>query len=120
MGGMVATSEKKVGNASVLSPTGRIDVETTPPLQERLLPLLGQAGAAVVIDFTGVTYISSSGLRALMLGAKEAKAKGGKLAVCALNETVSEIFRISRFNQVVPVYPDLSGALTAVAPPAGA
>jgi anti-anti-sigma factor len=54
-----------------------------------------------VVDMAGVAYISSVGLRALMMAAKQTKVSGGKLAVAALQPVVKEIFEISRFNFVV-------------------
>jgi anti-anti-sigma factor len=72
----------------------------------------------VVIDLTGVEYISSVGLRVLMAASKEAKTHGRTLAVCGLQPVVREIFEISRFNLVLKVFPTLREALTAVSPAA--
>jgi len=112
--------QQSIADVTVLRPAGRIDFDTTPPLQDRLLPLAEMPGAKVVVDFAGVTYISSSGLRALMLGAKAAKARQGRLVVCNLNQNVAEIFRISRFHLVVEVHADLASALGALSPAAAA
>jgi anti-anti-sigma factor len=72
----------------------------------------------VVIDLTGVEYISSVGLRVLMVASKEAKAHGRTLVVCGLQPVVREIFEISRFNLVLKVFATLREALTAVSPAA--
>jgi anti-anti-sigma factor len=73
---------------------------------------------ALLIDFSAVDYISSVGLRALMLTAREAKADGIRLAVAALTPLVQEIFQISRFDLVVAVHPTLESALAALSPAA--
>ncbi|WP_119419938.1 STAS domain-containing protein [Desertibaculum subflavum] len=112
--------QRSIADVTVLSPTGRIDLDTTPPLQDCLLPLTQVASAKVVVDFAGVSYISSSGLRALMLGAKAARAAQGRLVVCCLNPAVAEIFRISRFHLVVEVQNDLAAALAALSSSAAA
>ena len=112
--------QQSIADVVVLRPVGRIDLDTTPPLQDRLLPLAEAPGTKVVVDFAGVTYISSSGLRALMLGAKAAKAGQGRLVVCNLNANVAEIFRISRFHLVVEVQADLAAALATLSPAAAA
>lgn len=112
--------QRSIADVTVLSPAGRVDLDTTPPLQDCLLPLTQVTGAKVVVDFAGVSYISSSGLRALMLGAKAAKAAQGRLVVCCLNPAVAEIFRISRFHLVVEVQSDLATALAALSSSAAA
>lgn len=109
---------QSIADVTVLRPTGRIDFDTTPPLQDRLLPLVELPGAKVIVDFAEVSYISSSGLRALMLGAKAAKSGQGRLVVCNLNPNVAEIFRISRFHLVVEVHADLAAALATLSPDA--
>ena len=68
-------------------------------------------GDRVVLDLSGVEYISSVGLRVLMLASKQAKAQGCALGVCGLQPVVREIFEISRFNLVLPVFPTLREAL---------
>jgi len=68
----------------------------------------------VVIDMTGVEYISSVGLRVLMLASKQSKAQGCTLAVCGLQPVVREIFAISRFDLVLQVFPTLHETLAAL------
>jgi anti-anti-sigma factor len=65
-----------------------------------------------------VEYISSVGLRVLMLASKQVKAQGGALAVADLQPVVREIFEISRFNLVLEVFPTLREALTKLSPAA--
>lgn len=112
-------SERRAGRAVVLAPAGRIDMGTADQLRERLIPLVtaaGQSGDPVVLDFSGVDYISSAGLRVLMLAAKEARSSGGKIAVAALQPLVNEIFQISRFDKVLPCHGGVDQALAALAP----
>ena len=97
-------AERRQSGVVVLSPEGRIDNDTSPAFQSRLLVAVGAAGAAVLVDLAGVEYMSSAGLRALMSGARQSKANNGRLAVTGLRPVVKEIFAISRFARVVPVY----------------
>ncbi len=96
--------EKVCGSVTVLCPSGRIDAAHSEAFQTRLAAAVGRAAAQVVVDMAGVAYISSVGLRALMVAAKQTKASGGKLAVAALQPVVKEIFEISRFNFVVKIF----------------
>ena len=78
-----------------------------------------KAGAdVVVIDLSAVDYISSVGLRVLMLAAKQSKSQGGAIAVAALKPVVKEIFEISKFNLVIPCFPGVHDALGELAPAA--
>ena len=114
-------TNRRIGNAVVLSPSGRIDHASAEGFKEAILPHVAQCragGDVVVLDFTGVDYISSVGLRVLMVASKAAKTHGRTLAVCGLQPVVREIFEISRFNLVLKVFPALREALTAVSPAA--
>jgi len=104
--------ETKYGNAIVLHPNGRLDQDSAEEFQSRLLETMGNT-EAVVVDFSGVPYISSVGLRALMIAAKQGKSTDVSLGVADLTPTVNEVFEISRFNFVVNVFADLKEALAA-------
>ena len=107
---------KRFADTAVVFPQGRIDHATAEQFKAALVPhLVGADGRdRVVIDLTGVEYISSVGLRVLMLASKQAKAQDCALAVCALQPVVREIFEISRFNLVLQVFPSLREALAAL------
>jgi anti-anti-sigma factor len=113
----VELTERRAGKTVVLAPIGRIDMASADQFRDRLLPLISSAaagGESVVLDFSGVDYISSAGLRVLMLAAKEAKSSGGKIAVAALQPLVNEIFQISRFDKVLPCHTGVNEAVAAV------
>ena len=106
-------SERRVGNACIVAPVGRIDLQTSDEFRSYLLPRV-EARDPVVLDFGGVEYISSAGLRVLMLAARSARAGGGSVAVAALQPVVLEIFQISCFDQVLPCHAGVDEALAAV------
>ena len=107
-------SEQRNGKVVVLGPVGRIDNDTSPDFQAKLLNSVGSEGARVLVNLSGVDYISSAGLRALMMAAKQSKATEGKLAVTALGPVVQEIFTISRFALVVQVFDTPGEAIEAL------
>src|SRR2546427_11696278 len=99
---------KRIANTAILSPAGRIDHATAEAFKAALAPHVARCAAGqdrVVLDFGAVDYISSAGLRVLMLAAKQAKAQGGVLAVAALQPIVREIFRMSRFTPQLNAFP---------------
>jgi anti-anti-sigma factor len=98
------------GATTVLAPSGRLDHETCAAF-EAALTAETRAGGVAILDMSDVPYVSSVGLRAIMMGAKESKAAGGKLAVVGLQPVVKEIFEISRFHFVVPIFASLEDAV---------
>jgi anti-anti-sigma factor len=105
----------------VLSPFGRVDHATAGEFEAALAPHLARCAAGqdhLVLDLAGVDYISSAGLRVLMLAAKRAKAQGGFLAVAAVRPLVQEILEISKFTLVLRVMPAVRDAVAAASPAA--
>jgi anti-sigma B factor antagonist len=112
---------KRFADTVVLYPVERIGHATADGFKAALVPYLARCAAGgdrVVLDLSGVEYISSVGLRVLMLASKQVKAQGGSLAVCGLGPVVREIFEISRFNLVLEVFPTLREALAKLSPAA--
>jgi anti-sigma B factor antagonist/stage II sporulation protein AA (anti-sigma F factor antagonist) len=98
----------------VAVPEGRVDHASAPRLESALDPMLDEKDTgAIVLDFAGVHYISSVGLRVLMIAAKKMHAREAAIGVAALQPVVQEIFDISRFDHVVQVYPSVREALAA-------
>ena len=104
--------ERRQANILVLAPVGRLDNLTSAGFQARLLTAVTSSSADVVVDLSRVEYISSAGLRALMTASRQ-KPKDRRLAVACLHTVVREIFAISRFSHVVPVFATVEEASTA-------
>jgi anti-anti-sigma factor len=114
---------RTLADAIVAAPTGQIDHGNAMRLKEALDPLVEKACASkspLVLDFERVDYISSMGLRVLMMVAKDMHAHGAPAAVAALRPVVQEIFDIARFQYVLQVFPTVRAALDKLSPPAAA
>lgn len=110
--------ERPLGDASLAIASGRIDLANADAFRDRLTAAQAKAKTALVVDMAGVEYISSAGLRALMIVFKQGKSQGKTFAVAALTPVVKEIFTISRFNLVFPLFDTVRDALKAQAPAA--
>lgn len=111
---MVEFVTRRLADVVLASPAGRVDHASAEDFKQRLAPLLEQCTAGndrVVLDFSGVEYISSVGLRVLMLAAKQVKAQQGTIVIAAMQPVVKEIFDISRFNYVYPAFPTVREAV---------
>jgi anti-anti-sigma factor len=90
-----------------------MDSATSPEAQKALDGVLASA-RKVVLDFSGLDYISSAGLRVLLGVAKKLKGSGGTLRMFGLNQSVKEVFEISGFATILSVYPSEAEALAAM------
>ena len=112
---------RNFGPARTLAPRGRLDHDNCEAFRADLAPHLeacAKSGQPLVLDLSALEYVSSAGLRCLMLAAKEARAGQGRVVVAAMQPVVAEIFKISRFNLVFEVFPTLREALAFVSPQA--
>lgn len=112
-----------IANVVLLRVTGRIDHTTAQAFEEALMPQLdGCTGEAkkVLLEVSGVDYMSSAGLRVLMMAAKQCRNQHGDIVVAALPPLLLEIFTISRFDSVFKIFPTVKAALEAISPAAAA
>ncbi len=117
----MALQPRRFANCVVLSPGGRVDHQNAEGLRAALAPHLAHCATgrdAVVLDCAQLEYISSAGLRILMLAAKQVKTQGGKMTVAAMQPVVAEIFEISRFNLVFQTHDTVRQALASLSPEA--
>jgi anti-sigma B factor antagonist/stage II sporulation protein AA (anti-sigma F factor antagonist) len=112
------SSETKVGGAVLLKPAGRLDLSNADAFKDALSAALSSAQGALIVDLSGVEYISSAGLRSLMIVFKASKGESKGFAVAALQPLVLEIFTISRFNTVFPLFNTLREAVEKLTPDA--
>ena len=113
-------ASRRYGDVVVAAPAGRIDHANADGLTAALAPLLepGAGVPALLLDFSGVDYISSVGLRVLMMAAKQLRGQQRKLGVAAAKPLVGEIFEISRFNLILDLSPTVRAGLERMSPAA--
>lgn len=101
----------KEANATVLTITGRMDAVTAPEYEKTLNEQIAAGETAFVVDFQGLEYISSAGLRALLATAKLLKSKGGQIRLANVLGTVREVFDISGFGSIFQIQDSVAAAL---------
>ena len=105
----------------VVAVKGRIDYMNAEEFKAALLPLLvncAEGRDQVVLDLARLEYVSSAGLRVLMIAAKDVRARKGRLVAVALQPVVREIFEISRFTLVFDLFDSVQDALRTLSPKA--
>lgn len=109
--GAMDISKRQQGEAWVVAIAGNLDSGTSPRAQQELEAILAGGGRKLAVDFSSLDYISSAGLRVLLGVAKQLGVKGGALRTFGLNQTVREVFDISGFSAILPVFPTEAEAL---------
>jgi anti-anti-sigma factor len=97
-------------SVSILSLAGRLDELAVSEVEAVFSDTLNNEEEGLIVDLAGVEYISSSGLRVLLMLAKAMKKQQRTLKLCSLSPFVAEVFEISNFSAVFAIYDDLSVA----------
>ncbi|MBP5560137.1 MAG: STAS domain-containing protein [Bacteroidales bacterium] len=84
-------------NATVARLVGRLDTAVSQDVSSALQPLMDAASGTVILDCSQMSYISSSGLRIFLGIRKEAAAKGGRVIVRNLPDTIRQVFMMTGF-----------------------
>ena len=103
---------RQAGSAVIVAPSGRLDGAGAPEMEAELLAAARQRGARVVLDCRGIAYISSAGLRAVVIGAKACRQEGGELAVAALQPDCRAVMVASGLLTVLRYHETVEAALT--------
>lgn len=104
-------AHERLDGASVFTPQGRIDGATAGALEAALLAAIDADVPRLVLDLAQVEYMSSAGLRVVVLVGKRLKQRGGRLVLCSLQPLVQEVFEVSGLLGMVAVAPGRSEAL---------
>jgi anti-sigma B factor antagonist len=106
---------RQVGNTMVVELTGEIDTLDTEGMAEALAAITAARPRAVVLDFTGVTYIASMGLSLLLKLAQDVRKGGGKLVIAAVRPAVKTVLDTVHLGAAIPIESTVEAALARLA-----
>jgi anti-anti-sigma factor len=111
---------REIANVLLVQVGGRIDHTTAQAFEDALLPALGDCASEkkALLDLSGVAYMSSAGLRVLILAAKQCQQQKGDISLAGLQPMVREVFKISHFDTIFTVFATVPAALEALSPAA--
>lgn len=95
----------------ILAIEGKVDAVASKAVETELLSRLDGPGGLLIVDFADCAYVSSAGLRAVLIAAKTAKQKGKRLVLCGMNKIVADVFKVSGFDRMLTIVPDRAAAL---------
>jgi len=98
------TEEKKAGDVYILVLNGRLDAYSSNNLEEEVNARIDQGCQDLVVNFEGVDYISSSGLRVMLSTVKKLRKNEGDIKLACLKPYVKEVFDISGFTQLFEIH----------------
>jgi anti-anti-sigma factor len=104
-------SVRKERNISVVSVTGRMDAVTAPEFEKNLTELMSKGEKKFLVNLAGLEYISSAGLRSILVIAKQSKAGQGEVIFAGLKGPVEEVFKISGFHSIFKIFDSEETAL---------
>ena len=105
---------RKENGGTVVALVGRLDAVTTPEYERRVQELLAGDETRLVLDLERLDYISSAGLRGLLLTAKLLKARDGQVRFANVTGNVRSVFDMSGFANMFPIEESVAAALSAL------
>lgn len=103
--------ETDQGTHVVLAPQGKFNLVTAPPLKARIDDLVAAGKVRIVVDLHGVDFIDSSGLGALIGGAKTARKQEGDLRIAAAGDQVRAVLKLTNLDRILSPYATVDEAL---------
>jgi anti-sigma B factor antagonist len=106
--------ESTVGNLSIAKVLeSRITADVAPRFKQDLIAFVTMVKRPVILDLSGVTFIDSSGLGAL-IGSLKVMSDDGELILCGARDSVAGMFKLTRMNKVFRMFPSVEDAVSAL------
>lgn len=106
-------SAQVIDDFIVIEVGGELDYGSVSSFRERVLRVIEQYGRRIVVDLTDLDFMDSSGLGALVSLWRRAGESGGSLRVANPNSSIARMFRWTGLERRLPIFPDVSAALSA-------
>ena len=101
--GIIDFKEEKKGDVLVLKLTGKLDAVSSPTAEKKIFESIHNGQIKLLLDFSGVSYLSSAGMRMIFSTAKKLKTSAGKLVVCGITPNVLDVLKMSGFDHVLEI-----------------
>ncbi len=111
---MKVTTERQGGALSICV-DGRIDGSNVVEFEEAVRAAIGDEDVVVIMDFGNLLYVSSAGLRAVLLTGKRLRGRKSELVLCSLSDPIRKVFEISGFDKLFAIHPTRGEALSSLA-----
>ena len=99
--GLVSIKEEGKGDVLILKISGRLDAVSSPPAERKVFDYINSGQHKLLLDFSGVDYLSSAGLRMLLSVTKKLKTLSGKIVLFSVTMNVMDVLKMSGFDHVL-------------------
>lgn len=103
--------QTKIANVTVLSLNGKLDSSNSEEIEKKIVGIVDDGEKKILLNMSSLIYISSAGLRVLLVLARKLKADNGKLVLCSMNPNINDVFDVAGFLPIFTIYPDQDEAL---------
>jgi len=100
---MKLVTKENTANTAVIALQGELDTAASQQFASEIKPLMDDAGKEITVDFSELEYISSAGMRTLLLLNKTAENKGGKVTIVGMSEDIRQLFQMTGFDQMITI-----------------
>ena len=104
---------EKQDNITIIKIEGNLDGTTSKDAQDQIMPLL-ESDCIIVFDMEKCQFISSAGLRVLLMAAKELSKIGGKAGLACLSDEIAEVLKMTGFDNIFQSYDSVEEATAAL------
>lgn len=105
------TVTEERGKHTIISIAGDLDVKSSPELKTQCDDLLSAGRCWLVLDLKDLAFLSSSGIRVILMVARDAKDQRGRLVLCGLSEMVQDVIHAAGLDQIIPVRESVEDAV---------
>lgn len=109
-GERMSLSFQREGDVLFVGVAGRVDGATAREFEEGVRGAMAETDRGLVMDFRELAYISSAGLRVILLTAKLLASRNGQMLCCNLSDTIHRLFEVSGFAKIIPIHPSREAA----------
>ena len=99
------------GDVIVLSPEGFVDTSTAGDLEDGIKKQIDEGKTKIVIDLSGVEFVSSAGWGIFVSYLKRARSKGGDIKLCCMTDKVDKVFKLMEFDSLIDAYENPDAAV---------
>jgi anti-anti-sigma factor len=107
-------AQEQAGDVVIVKVAGRLDGTSAQPAEDSFVRLLSDGAPHLAIDMSKLDYISSAGLRVLLVVARRMQSAKSKIVLFGLLPNVREVFAISGFDKIFAIHSDADAALAAI------
>lgn len=106
--------QRQTEDITIVNVSGRLDSSVSGQLMDRLVGIVNSGSAKLIVNLQDLHYISSAGLRSILVAAKLIRSSGGELRLCQPSELVRKILLESGFSNLIRIDEDEAGSVAAL------